>query len=122
MVPVFLDMCLKGWGGGDLDGRCKRTYTLLLVALNNGEVARVGGGLHDEPAEGFFVLAVDAAGLDQLGLELVDGGRVVVGAEVDGDCVDHFRGAVAAWVGSAIVLLFTVSPEEEKGYGYRHCA
>lgn len=68
------------------------TYALLLVALDDGKVAGVRGALHDEPGEGLLVLAVDAAGLDELGLEFVDRGGVAVGAEVDGDCVDHFVG------------------------------
>lgn len=69
----------------------QRTYTLLIVALDNGEVARVRGGLHDEPADGLLVLTINTTGLDQLGLELVDGSRVVVRTEVDSDGVDHFR-------------------------------
>lgn len=55
----------------------------------DGEVARVRGALHDEPGDGLLILAVDTAGLDELGLELVDGGWLRVGAQVDGDCVDH---------------------------------
>lgn len=66
-----------------------KTYGFLLVSLHNGEVSRVGSGLHDEPGDGLLVLAVDAAGLDQLGLELFYGRGLGVGAEVDGDCVDH---------------------------------
>lgn len=79
------------------------TYTLLLVPFDNGEVAGIRGGLHDEPGDGLLVLAIDAAGLDELGLELVDGRGVAVGAEVDGDCVDHVgcrSCAVASWLAS----------------------
>ena len=68
------------------------TYTLVLVPLNDSKAPRVGGALHDEPADGLLVLGVDTAGLDQLGLKLVDRVRVVIGVKVDCDCVDHFRG------------------------------
>lgn len=84
------------------------TYTLLLIALNNGEVAGIRRRLHDEPRDGFLILTVDAAGLDELGLELVDRGGVRVGAEVDGDCVDHF-GTVCSNVSVRFVFLFLVS-------------
>lgn len=66
-----------------------KTYRFLLVSLDNGEISWVGSGLHDEPGDGLLVLTVDAAGLDQLGLEPFDGRGLGIGAEVDGDCVDH---------------------------------
>lgn len=81
------------WGGGYWrglgGGGVVVTYALVLVTLDNGEVPGVGGALHDEPADGLLVVGVDAAGLDQLGLEPVDRLGVVVGVQVDGDSVDH---------------------------------
>lgn len=68
------------------------TYSLGLESLDDGEGPGVVDVLHDEPADGLPVLGVDAGGLDELGLEAVDGVGVVVGVEVDGDCVDHFGG------------------------------
>jgi len=65
------------------------TYRLVLISLHDSEISWVRGGLHDEPGDGLLVLTVDAAGLDQLGLELLYGRGIGIGAEVDGDCVNH---------------------------------
>lgn len=47
--------------------------------------------LHDNPVDGLFVLLVDARGFDELGLEAGYGLGVLVGVEVDGECVDHIE-------------------------------
>lgn len=46
---------------------------LIQVPLDNAKLGRVLGVLHDVPVERLLVLAVNARGLDELGLELVDG-------------------------------------------------
>ncbi len=61
----------------------------MLVALNNRERTRIFEILHNEPREGFFVLAVDLRSLLQLSRQLADGDGVIFGVEVDNDCVDH---------------------------------
>lgn len=66
-----------------------RTHRLLLVALDNGELPRVDGVLHDEPRQRLLVLGIHLAGLDELGLELGDALLVRLGVEVYDDCVDH---------------------------------
>jgi hypothetical protein len=68
-----------------------QTHRLLLVALDNAELPRVDGVLHDKPRQRFLVLGVDLASLDELGLELGDALLVRLGVEVYDDCVDHFR-------------------------------
>jgi hypothetical protein len=65
------------------------TYALLLVTLDDGERPLVLGVLHDEPRQRLAVLAVDLAGLDELGLELGNALGRVLGVQVDDDCVDH---------------------------------
>lgn len=82
---------VAGWLGG--------TYTLVLVALDNGEGPWVRDALHDVPVQSLLVVAVDARRLDQLGLELLDGLGVLVGVQVHGDCVDHLCGeGEEAWL------------------------
>ena len=66
-----------------------QTHRLLLVALDNAELPRVDGVLHDRPRQRFLVLGVDLASLDELGLELGDALLVRLGVEVYDDCVDH---------------------------------
>jgi hypothetical protein len=65
------------------------TYALLLVTLDDGKRPLVLGVLHDEPRQRLAVLAVDLAGLDELGLELGNALGRVLGVQVDNDCVDH---------------------------------
>ena len=43
------------------------------------------------PRESLLVLGVDAASLDQLGSELLEGLLIVLGVEVNDNCVDHFE-------------------------------
>lgn len=86
---------------------------LVLVALDDGEGTRVLVILHDEPwncqsqhttashtrmiyspAKSFLVIAVDLAGLLELGDKLVDGFSVLLGVEVNDESVDHFGGCL----------------------------
>lgn len=85
------------------------------ITLNDGEGARVLGILHDEPvsrisllifpplyflhrtrmhspAQAFLVISVDLGSLLQLGNQLVDGLLVLLGVEVNDECVDHCCG------------------------------
>ena len=47
--------------------------------------------LHNNPVDCLFILAVDSRSLDELGLDPLDGIRLVVSVEVDGERVDHFE-------------------------------
>lgn len=68
---------------------------LVQVSLDDGEVPAVVRGLHDEPRERLLVVRVDLRGLDQLGLDL-GYAVVVLGSEVNYQCVDHDVGLNAA--------------------------
>lgn len=82
------------------------------ITLDDGEGARVLGVLHDKPistrqlsfslillhllsyspAQTFLVVSVDLRSLLQLGNQLVDGLLVLLGVEVNDECVDHCCG------------------------------
>lgn len=87
------------------------------ITLDNGEGARVLGILHDEPClpiesaylrfkiirksmrvhsptQTFLVVGIDLRSFLQLGDQLVDGVLVLLGIEVNDECVDHCCGDV----------------------------
>jgi hypothetical protein len=61
----------------------------LLISLNNCEGTGILDVLHHKPGNGFLVLGVDPASLDELGRKLIDALLVILGVEVNDDCVDH---------------------------------
>jgi hypothetical protein len=65
------------------------TYAFLKVTFNDCEFARVDSVLHNEPTQRLLILAVHLARLDQLRAQLRDAVRVLLGVEVDDDCVYH---------------------------------
>jgi hypothetical protein len=65
------------------------TYALLVVALDDGPLARVAGALHGMPAQDGGVLGVRLGGLDQLSAELLLGVLAILGVEVDDNGEDH---------------------------------
>lgn len=71
------------------------TYRLLLESFDDGEGSGVVNVLHNEPVDGLLVLAVYTRRLDQLELDALDGIRVVLGVEVNGERVDHRGGGWA---------------------------
>jgi len=87
------------------------------ITLDDGEGARILGILHDKPAilhqhlsplfpfpslekrihspaQTFLVVSVDLRSFLQLGDQLVDGLLVLLGVEVNDECVDHYCGCV----------------------------
>src|SRR4051812_12254163 len=82
-------LCLLSTTRRRCRARTPSTYTLVLKSFNDGKRPGVVHVLHDEPVDGLPVPRVDARRLDELGLDLVDGRRVVVCVQVDGDGVDH---------------------------------
>lgn len=76
--------------GGEAPARAPgATYRLVLEALDDGELARIVDVLHDVPVDGLAVVAVYAAGFDELALELFDGRGVVFDIGVADERVDH---------------------------------
>jgi hypothetical protein len=65
------------------------TYAFLKVSFNNGKFARVDSVLHDEPTQRLLILAIHLTRLDQLRAQLRDAVRVLLGVEVDDNCVYH---------------------------------
>lgn len=67
----------------------KQTYTLVLEALDNREGSWIMNILHHEPINCLLVLSIDAGGFDQLCLDSLNGLWLVIGVEMDCECVDH---------------------------------
>jgi hypothetical protein len=71
------------------------TYRFLEVPLDDSKFARVDCVLHDEPRQCFLVFAVHLTGFYELCAQLLDAFLVLLGVEVDDDCVYHGCGSLA---------------------------
>jgi hypothetical protein len=80
----------KVLSAGDLRRKSKqKPYSFVLETLHNSKGSWIMDILHYQPIDRLLILSIDSGSFHELCLDPVDGVWVVVGVEVNSECIDH---------------------------------